>query len=114
MANTNGTIAESEVIISFDLDLFDASDITWGDMEDLQSGKFEAMRRMIERYAVVEGLEPPMTLAGYLRGLKFADTMEIGNQLVAIINEKQNPVKNGKNSNGVLPNTSTPKRVRRR
>jgi hypothetical protein len=112
MANNNGAVAEA-VRISFDLDQFDAGDFTWGDMEDLQDGKFSVMRRMIERYAVVEGV-PEGGLTTYLRGLKFAEVMELSTQLVAIINEKQNPSKNGKNSEGGSPNTSTPKRASRR
>lgn len=102
-----------DVKITFDLDNFDAKEFTWGDMEDLQEGKFAVMRRMIERYATVEGV-PQEGLTAYLRGLKFTETMELATQLVAIINEKQNPSKNGKNLNGGSPNTSTPKRGSRR
>jgi hypothetical protein len=104
---------ETEVKISFDLDQFDASDFTWGDMEDLQEGKFAVIRRMIERYAVVTGV-PEGGLPAYLRGMKFTEVMELSNQLVGIINEKQNPVKNGKNSGGGSLNTSSRKRVSRR
>jgi len=113
MANNNGNGVVAEVKISFDLDKFDASDFTWGDMEDLQEGKFTVMRRMIERYAVVEGV-PEEGLGNYLRSLKFAEVMELSSQLVAIINEKQNPSKNGKNSGGGSLNTSSRKRASRR
>lgn len=113
MANTNGAIANSEVKISFDLDSFDANEFTWGDMEDLQEGKFAVMRRMIEKYSIVEGL-PPGGLTAYLRALKFSEVAELSTQLIGIINEKQNPSKNGKNSGSGSPNTSTPRRVSRR
>ena len=114
MASTNGTVVTETVVkISFDLDQFDASDFTWGDMEDLQEGKFAVMRRMIERYAIVEGV-PDGGLTNYLRGLRFSEVMELSTQLVEIINEKQNPSKNGKNSGGGSPNTSSRKRVSRR
>lgn len=104
---------DDEVKITFDLDNFNASDFTWGDMEDLQEGKFSVMRRMIERYATVEGV-PPGGLTAYLRGLKFSETMELASQLAAIVNEKQNPSKNGKNSNGGSLNISKSVRASRR
>jgi hypothetical protein len=114
MASTNGIVANGIVVkISFDLDKFDASEFTWGDMEDLQEGKFAVMRLMIERYAIVEGI-PEGGLTNYLRGLKFSETMELASQLVAIINEKQNPSKNGKNSVSASLPTSTRGKVRRR
>lgn len=113
MANNNGTVVNNVVKLSFDLDKFDASDFTWGDMEDLQDGKFAVMRLMIERYAIVEGI-PEGGLTNYLRGLKFSETMELASQLTAIINEKQNPSKNGKNSGSGSLNTSSRKRVSRR
>ena len=108
-------MSENGVVkISFDLDQFDASEFTWGDMEDLQEGKFAVMRRMIERYAVVKGLPVGQDFGGYLRSLKFSEVMELSTQLVGIINEKQNPSKNGKNSGSGSLSTSTPKRVSRR
>lgn len=113
MANNNGTVVNNIVKLSFDLDKFDASEFTWGDMEDLQEGKFAVMRLMIERYAIVEGI-PEGGLTNYLRGLKFSETMELASQLVTIINEKQNPSKNGKNSGSGSPSISSRKRVSRR
>jgi len=113
MANSNGTGVKAEVKISFDLDKFDVSEFTWGDMEDLQEGKFSVMRRMIERYAIVEGV-PEGGLTNYLRSLKFTEVTELSAQLVAIINEKQNPSKNGKNSGSGSPPTSSRKQVSRR
>jgi hypothetical protein len=114
---------EVEVKIKFDPDDIDASDFTWGDMEDLQAGKFEVLRRMIEKYGIVEGIpeDVPESLQGawltnYLRGLKFGDMLAITNSFLEVINNKQNPVggTNGKNSKSGSPHTSTPRRVGRR
>jgi hypothetical protein len=105
---------ETEVKISFDLDQFDANDFDAGWHEDIQEGKIKAIRQMVENYAVVEGLPAGMNLTGYLRSLKLIELIELGTQLTAIINEKQDPVKNGKNSKGGSPNTSSPRRGSRR
>lgn len=105
---------DTKVRIEFDLDQFNADDFSFGWWEDLQNGKFTPIREMIEAYAVVEGLPPGMTLTNYLRSLKQGEVVELSNALIEVINEKKNPVKNGKNSNGVSPNTSSRKRVRRR
>lgn len=107
-------MADTNVTIEFDLDQFNADDFDFGWWEDLQNGKFSAIRQMIESYAVVEGLPPGMNLTTYLRSLKLTEVTSLGGQLMEIINEKQNPVKNGKNSNGGSPRTSTTKRVSRR
>lgn len=111
----------SEVRIKFNPDDIDASDFTWGDMEDLQAGKFEILRRMVERYGTAEGIPEDVPehfratwLTNHLRSLKFTDMLEITNKFLEVINEKQSPSKNGKNSGSVSPSTSTPKRVRRR
>lgn len=103
-----------EVKIKFDLDQFNAGDFDFGWWEDIQNGKFSAIREMIENYAVVEGLQPGETLTSYLRSLKLNDVVELSNQLMAIVNEKQNPSKNGKNLNGASRSTSSAVRARRR
>lgn len=107
-------MSDTNVTIEFDLDQFNADDFDFGWWEDLQNGKFTPIREMIENYAVVEGLPPGLTLTTYLRSLKLSEVTELSARLIEIINENKNPVKNGKNSNGVSPRTSSPKRVRRR
>lgn len=114
-------MSDVEVKIRFNSDDIDGSDFTWGDMEDLQAGKYEILRRMVERYGTIEGIPEEVPehfratwLTNYLRGLPVPNMLGITNKLLEVINEKQNPSKNGKNSGGALPNTSTPKRVRRR
>lgn len=104
----------TKITIEFDLDQFDASDFDFGWWEDLQNGRFTPIRELLENYAVVDGLPPGMTLTNYLRSLKMPEVMELSNSLIAIINEKQNPVRNGKNSNGVSRNTSSKGPARRR
>lgn len=105
---------DTKVTIEFDLEEFNADDFDFGWWEDMQNGKFTAVRELIENYATVEGLPPGMTITTYLRSLKLSEVTELSGRLIEIINEKKNPVRNGKNSNGVSPNTSSPKRVRRR
>lgn len=105
---------DTKVTIEFDLDQFDANDFDFGWWEDLQNGKFTSIRELLENYAVVDGLPPGVTLTAYLRSLKPAEVMELSTGLMAIINEKQNPVRNGKNSNGVSRNISSRGSVRRR
>lgn len=91
----------ANVRISFDLDRVDPSSFTWGDMEDLQGGKFSAIRGMIEKYAVVEGLPQGDNLSEFLRGLSIPEMNELVGELTSIMQNKINPVdENGKNSNG--------------
>lgn len=105
---------DTKVTITFDLDQFDIDDFDSGQMEDIQEGKYKGIRQLIEGYAVVEGLPKGMTLTAYLRSLKPSEMIGLAVDLTSLINERQNPVRNGKNSNGVSPNTSLTKRVRRR
>lgn len=105
----------ADVKITFDIDKIDTSDFAWGDLEDLQSGKFAAIRALIERFAIVEGLSENESLTSFLRGLSVPEMTDLVNDLTSVMNEKSNPAdQNGKNSIGVLQNTSARVLARRR
>lgn len=111
-----------EVKITFDPDDIDASDFTWGDMEDLQAGKFEVLRKMVERYGTIHGIpeEVPDSfrdswLTNYLRGMRFSDMLSISTAFLEVVKGKSNPVdENGKNSNGGSRSTLARGRASRR
>jgi len=83
--------------IELDYDKF-MDEWTWGDLEDLESGSPSKTRQLVQKYAVVDGVESD-DLPDHLRKLSLREMQEVADVFLAAVKEASNPKdKTGKNS----------------
>lgn len=80
----------ASVVFTLDLDEF-----TWGELEDMESNSPTVIREIMQKYAVIEGVED---VKGFIRGLSLNQMKDFSEQFRTAMAELTNPVsKNGKN-----------------
>lgn len=85
--------------IVLDLDKINIDEFTWGDLEDLESTSPTKIRQMMQKFAVVEGVDKS-EMGEFFRGLSLRQMQELSQQFQQAVLTMANPAVNGKNSNG--------------
>lgn len=92
----------------------DADGFTWKDIKAVESGSPTKIYEVVTKYGAVEGV-PVNELEDFLDNLSIQEMRAVTQVLVDAVAKLRNPTdETGKNSNGVSPNISSTKRVRRR
>lgn len=90
MATTKKNKDFTNVVFSLDLDEF-----TWGELEDMESNSPTVIRQVMQKYAVVEGVDD---MKEFIRGLSLNQMKDFSSEFRAAMAEATNPVGvNGKN-----------------
>lgn len=80
----------TNIVFTLDLDEF-----TWGELEDMESNSPTTIREIMQKYAVIEGVED---VKGFIRGLSLNQMKDFSEQFRTAMAELTNPVsQNGKN-----------------